>query len=313
MSDLPPPWVWAWLSKRADNPPTAAMIKTLSSSQLPVRNIRMFATGIPDSQPIDEQLAEKSVMAAYMTECAKRRGNVLNKGKGFFQQAVTKEGIVFAGEHGCFQFVADDEKKEAAHLILCNVKRLVVNLKESGWSSVTFPMDCKIEKNYDEVQAYVLVLGRKILLHTLFKNFVKVKYDEIAQDIELFTTECYADNTHEVEPDIADAAKRRRKAPTAPPPVVKRDRKRTADNATEAKFDLSVVHCASFSEKGVPDHGHEARFPGFSLPPYRCVLDVVFKLLPERGSANLGFFLTAWVSGNVSRFARVLNVFVSVI
>jgi hypothetical protein len=43
------------------------------------------------------------------------------------------------------------------------------------------------------------------------------------------------------------------------------------------------------------------------------VLDVVFKLLPERGSENLDFFLTARVSGNVSRFARVLNVFVSVI
>ena len=133
-----------------------------------------------------------------------------------------KDGIVFAGDHGCFQFVADDEKKEAAHLIVCNVKKIVVNLKESGWSNVTFPMDCKIEKNYDEFQAYVLVLGRKILLHTLFKNFVKVKLDQINQDIEMFTTEFhkgYSENTHEVEPDIADAAKRRRKAPAAPPIV----------------------------------------------------------------------------------------------
>jgi hypothetical protein len=88
-----------------------------------------------------------------------------------------------------------------------------------------------------------LLAGKEVILPANLE--ARIMRDNMSKISGIVSTLCdHPESIQKVEIMLADGDS-----------IVKRDRKRTADNATEAKFDLSVVHCASFSEKGVPSYG----------------------------------------------------------
>jgi hypothetical protein len=186
---------------------------------LNVRHIRLYATGIPDNMMIEGALTEKVTCAAFFTDCHNQRKSPLNNGNGFFVDGITAEGALkLAGEHCAYQFVGPDPVKATS--IVHNISGQVVNLGSSDFAGVTFSKDTKIEKNYDEWSACVAVLTKRVPLHTLFKGLQKPTMENLSQSVEIFTAifhKQYDENAVEVTAEVAEAAKRRRKPPSAAP------------------------------------------------------------------------------------------------
>jgi hypothetical protein len=133
---------------------------------------------------------------------------------------VSAEGIVtFAGDHGCYQFIGDD-KDAPAEYVVNNITGKKVSMKQGDLKGISMPVGQKVERNWDEWHASITVLKKKIPLYTLFDGMVKKTPEQWSQDAELFQSifnKKYDDAQLEVDPLMADASKRRRKAPAEPP------------------------------------------------------------------------------------------------
>ncbi len=169
-----------------------------------------------------DEMLDKTVCAAYLSSCHKARGCPMQKGDGFFAEAVLPNAtITYKGNHGVYAFIASDDDTKVAVKIRNTITKKEIDLKSSEFKNFSFPMDCVIEKNWDEWAAFLVILKRKVLVHTLFGK-PKVKLEELTQDLDLFIQQFhkgYADNEVAVQNDVASAAKRRRKTPPPAAPV----------------------------------------------------------------------------------------------
>lgn len=219
VGDIPAGWLWGWFSKVCESPPSPEQISLVSATSINMRCIRQLATVIPDSLPLTPELRDKVNCSAFFAHRHKERKHILTNGQGFFRTAIgTKGQVNFEGHHGVFYFVADPDD--------ATLVKLVVHTPSGGQADISqhtelvLQMGMKINKNYDDFGAHVLVARQKLMLCTLFTTLVKPKIADVAMDVDVYLAELSRtkdENTIVMDEAISQAAKRHRKAPEGAP------------------------------------------------------------------------------------------------
>ena len=167
---------------------------------------------------IEGDMLVYAFLQAFIVECAANRGHLQNSNGGVFLKPLDNAGNpVFDGTHGAYQKVADAEDKYVEKFI----HTVSGSVKLASEFDVPLLSSIEIHDNHDDVNAYVIVIGKKIHMNAFFPDVANLKKTTVDQRMEIVSN--FSNKRKEAEPSVvvvtaatSEASKRRRTRTSAP-------------------------------------------------------------------------------------------------
>ena len=113
LGQIPDYWFWAVVRKQCICVVSLKLIDEMTEkSNSKFRMCFLYFTGLDKSFELDGELYEQACLKHLIKELMKSRGDLLNRGDGFFNREINdeNEAKMFDGPHGVFAFFANDKE-----------------------------------------------------------------------------------------------------------------------------------------------------------------------------------------------------------